>query len=274
MELITEQNIPMRRMQYLRNNFMIVLLLVTSNTLGQSVGTPSNLKDFEGMWRFVPPRGSNDTNFTSIKYFKNRIRFNVFYWHKSKNIDVDSMLIGFLSKDKKIYKLSDLDSVGTRMYFYRPNPQAPNDSIKYFQEASPSCSALYNGNAIEEELSPPEKGLPNYFTFSFNGRDIDRHEQLHHLPNLIVYNLVKNKKQVYKVEAFLNKNFSIITSSKVSIFNDIRSKTKMYLLKNDPVEIIEKKVDWLKIKYYPEKNGIWTGKTIEGWIRESDVEKP
>jgi SH3-like domain-containing protein len=46
----------------------------------------------------------------------------------------------------------------------------------------------------------------------------------------------------------------------------------MYLLKNDPVEIIEEKDNWLKIKYYPEKNGEWTGKTIEGWIKKSDVE--
>lgn len=272
MELITEQNIPTTPMQYLKNNFMIVLLLITSNTLGQSIGIPSNLKDFEGMWQFAPPKGSNDTNFTSIKYFKNRIRLNIFYWHKSKNIDVDSMLIGFSPKDKKVYKLSDLDSVGQQMYFYRPNPQAPNDSIKYFREASPSCSALYNGNAIEEELSPPEKGHPNYFTFSFNGRDIDRHEELHHLPNLIVANLVKNKKELHKVGAFLNKSFSIITNPKVYIFSDTFNKTKMYLIKNDPVEIIRKKADWLKIKYYPEKNRIWTGKTIEGWIKKGDVE--
>ncbi|MCU0339119.1 MAG: hypothetical protein MUE30_04490, partial [Spirosomaceae bacterium] len=107
-----------------------------------------NLKNFEGTWQFVPPIRGNDTTFTSIKYFKNRVRYNIFYWHKSKNIDVDSMLIGFLPKDKKVYKLSDLDSVGTRMYFYRPNPQAPNDSTKYFQEASPSCSALKKDSLI------------------------------------------------------------------------------------------------------------------------------
>ena len=46
----------------------------------------------------------------------------------------------------------------------------------------------------------------------------------------------------------------------------------MYLLKNDPVELVEEKDNWLKIKYYPEKNGVWTGKTIEGWIKKGDVE--
>ena len=46
----------------------------------------------------------------------------------------------------------------------------------------------------------------------------------------------------------------------------------MYLIKGDPIEIVEEQGDWLRIIYYPEKNGEWTGKTIEGWIRKSDVE--
>lgn len=70
----------------------------------------------------------------------------------------------------------------------------------------------------------------------------------------------------------LNKKFKTIKKSKSIIFSSINSPTKMYLLKNDPVEIIEAKDNWLKIKYYPEKNGEWTGKTIEGWIKKSDVE--
>jgi hypothetical protein len=59
---------------------------------------------------------------------------------------------------------------------------------------------------------------------------------------------------------------------KIIINNNLGNPTKMYLLKNDPVEVIEEKDNWLKIKYYPEKNGEWTGKTIEGWIKKSDVE--
>jgi len=70
----------------------------------------------------------------------------------------------------------------------------------------------------------------------------------------------------------LNKKFKTIKKSKSIIFSSMNSPTKMYLLKNDPVEIIEEKDNWLKIKYYPEKNGEWTGKTIEGWIKKSDVE--
>jgi len=39
----------------------------------------------------------------------------------------------------------------------------------------------------------------------------------------------------------------------------------MYLLKNDEVEVLEEKEDWLRIRYYGKK-------TIEGWIKKSDVE--
>jgi len=41
--------------------------------------------------------------------------------------------------------------------------------------------------------------------------------------------------------------------------------TKMYLIKGDIVEIIKESGSWLNIKYYGKK-------TIEGWIKKSDVE--
>jgi hypothetical protein len=68
------------------------------------------------------------------------------------------------------------------------------------------------------------------------------------------------------------KIFNATKITRKIINNNLGNPTKMYLLKNDPVEIIEEKDNWLKIKYYPEKNGEWTGKTIEGWIKKSDVE--
>jgi len=39
----------------------------------------------------------------------------------------------------------------------------------------------------------------------------------------------------------------------------------MYLLKGDVVEILQEKDDWLQIRYYGNK-------TIEDWIKKSDVE--
>jgi hypothetical protein len=56
-----------------------------------------------------------------------------------------------------------------------------------------------------------------------------------------------------------------VVSPKVLLHSQIDQPTKMYLLKGDEVEIIEEKDEWLKIRYYGKK-------TIEGWIRRSDVE--
>ena len=66
-------------------------------------------------------------------------------------------------------------------------------------------------------------------------------------------------------------NFRIVTVSKTVVYKQPHQPTKMYLIQNDPVEVIAERDGWLQIKYYPEKNGEWTGKTIEGWIRKSDV---
>lgn len=62
---------------------------------------------------------------------------------------------------------------------------------------------------------------------------------------------------------FLNSEFKI--PKKTIIYSSQNTPTKMYLLKGDEVEIIEEKDDWLKIRYYGKK-------TIEGWIKKSDVE--
>ncbi len=56
-----------------------------------------------------------------------------------------------------------------------------------------------------------------------------------------------------------------IILTKSLLYSHINQTTKMYLLKGDEVEILEEKDDWLKIRYYGKK-------TIEGWIKRSDVE--
>lgn len=62
---------------------------------------------------------------------------------------------------------------------------------------------------------------------------------------------------------FLNLEYKIL--NKTIIYSSPNSPTKMYLLKGDEVEIIKEKDEWLKIRYYGKK-------TIEGWIKKSDVE--
>jgi hypothetical protein len=257
-------------MKYLKNKIIKFLILIAFTSSGQSIDISSNLNDFEGLWLFIPPEWSNDTTFISLQIFKKSSFLRLTYWKENQEIYCRERHIGFAPLNKEIKKLSDLVQSGNRMYFYTPNPKAPNDSIHYFQEASPSCLAMYNGIAGEEIYDPPLNGLPNYFTFNFNGRENEYHQQIHHLPNKIVVALCQNKVEKTKVVAFLNIKYGII-KNKSTLFKNPNTPTKMYLLKNDPVEVIEEKDNWFKIKYYPEKNGEWTGKTIEGWIKKSDV---
>jgi SH3-like domain-containing protein len=55
------------------------------------------------------------------------------------------------------------------------------------------------------------------------------------------------------------------STKRVAIKTKPNKQTKMYLLKDDIVEIIEEKEDWLHIRYYSKK-------VVEGWIKKSDVE--
>ena len=252
-------------MKYSKNKLIIILLLIANIAMSQDTDVPSNLKDFEGIWQFIPPEGSNDTTFIVIDFLHNSKRLTLYFEKEDKSVhSIGPMVIGFSPDDKNIVKLSELEEIGQRMYFYRPNPQAPNDSIKYFDQASPSCFASFNGLGTDN-YEPPSNGKPNYFLFNFNGREYEYHRQIKHIPNYIVKSLLENKKELYKVETFLAVKFAKIKIDKSFIFSLPTKRTNMYILKDDPVQVLETKGDWLKIRYYGTK-------TIEGWIKKTDVE--
>ncbi len=83
-----------------------------------------------------------------------------------------------------------------------------------------------------------------------------------YIKNLFLRGKIDNKDYL---KEFLNKYFKEITRTKTIIYSNINKKTQVYLLRNDLVEVLEEKGDWLKIRYYGKK-------TIEGWIKRSDVE--
>ncbi len=119
----------------------------------------------------------------------------------------------------------------------------------------------------------PHKGQPNYLLFNFNGRDYEYYQQCTHLPNYIVQSLLKqNRKDWQKVRELLPYDYKIVRVPKTTIYSQPNELTRMYLLKDDVVEVTEEKGEWLQIKYYIEKKNKDTGRTIEGWIKKSDVE--
>jgi len=87
------------------------------------------------------------------------------------------------------------------------------------------------------------------------------------LPNIYINALyrkgIKDKKDYLR--NILDISFKEIKSAKSIIYTSPNIPTKMYLVKGNEVEIIEKKDNWLKIRYYGKK-------TIEGWVKKEDVE--
>lgn len=62
--------------------------------------------------------------------------------------------------------------------------------------------------------------------------------------------------------------FISVKVSKAIIYSSPNKPTKMYLVEGDKLEILEERTNWTKFSFYNEKNK----KTIEGWIKRSDVE--
>ncbi|NBB32014.1 SH3 domain-containing protein [Cellulophaga sp. BC115SP] len=121
---------------------------------------------------------------------------------------------------------------------------------------------------------------PSGFEFSDDGKSMViinvnefYYSKVERLPNKYIGYLLRQsrKNKINYIREFLAVNYKLI-KNKTYLHSSKYRKTDMYLLQNDPVEVIEENDNWLKIIYYPEKNDKWTGKTIEGWIKRSDVE--
>lgn len=125
--------------------------------------------------------------------------------------------------------------------FYDAEDKLPNGNIKH---TGPDYYQI-------------DPAKPNYFTMwgHENSQRLVYYDRiLQPAPFLVTF---------YKKIAKLN--FRKVISLKTFIHSLINKPTKMYLLKGDEVEIIEERGGWLKIRYYGKK-------TIEGWIKKSDVE--
>lgn len=70
---------------------------------------------------------------------------------------------------------------------------------------------------------------------------------------------------IKKIKELKKKKLKTILVTKSNLFNTPNVATKMYLVKGDEIEILEKRSEWLKIRYYGKK-------IVEGWIKKSDVE--
>ncbi|MDX4069896.1 hypothetical protein [Aliarcobacter skirrowii] len=107
-----------------------------------------------------------------------------------------------------------------------------------------------------------------HFSFQVMGIESIKNKQY-----LLVYFLDEALKSSYFSDSFLvfeYKNYDyIIESEKQPLYKEPNenSKTNMYLIKNDVVEILEEKEDWIYILYITKNN-----KEIKAWIPKNSLE--
>jgi hypothetical protein len=198
-------------------------------------------KDFEIYWMIKGNR------YIDITLFKddNHIRTFIWYFDLFDN-----------ERDTLIPKnISQLRRQGN---YFSPFFQCV-DSLGNILCGSRGCGITFNENGKMENQ-------PDYFFLNWTGIP-ESHERIKELPKHILLKLRKSKKEWSIYQSFTDMLVKRIESQKCILYatqSEVNI-TKMYLLKNDEVEILDIKDEWLKIRFYGKK-------IIEGWIKKSDVE--
>gem|GEM_PF-6032880 len=163
---------------------------------------------------------------------------------------------------RKRYKKSiPIDSVQFDQVL-KPDPETGEDLVYLLEYEEPD---IINKKEILVTDTPP--------SLSFYHIDPQEKNQFYvwdgTAPSKIVYyNRILNP-PVYVLEFFKKiapERFRRIAKSRCYIMDDFKKATKMYLIQGDTVEITAEESFWYHIRFYGPK------KTIEGWIKKSDVE--
>jgi hypothetical protein len=212
--------------------------------------------------------------FSQTSYSKNDLNGIWKYSNLSENEDrVNDQYLLMSNQNYLIIEVNTKITNDSNFYYF-------NNIIENFGFISKEDTAmveLKNSGLIGEDFLV----LSNSYEFDVKNNVLELYnsnffyyEKVEKIPNNLVLALSVISKKIKRdlLKEHLDNDYLIIKKSKSLIYKTSKQPTKMYLLKNDPVEVLEEKDNWIKIKYYPEKNGEWTGKTIEGWIKKTDVE--
>ncbi|MDI9866835.1 SH3 domain-containing protein [Flectobacillus sp. DC10W] len=238
----------------------ILIILVTFNKC-HSQTIPSQVK-IEGVWRFVSSKRGYDPNFICTK--ENKI-IEITYWSDTQKASLYGSpysYYGFWDDASGIYpkKVTELKSVGNRVLFYDDLGKS-YDSLGNLIKYTRSCYLTYSPEG-DDEVEMSSNYIPNKLYLNFTGKDPDVYERIREIPLFVIEALRRNEKDWLKFKSFVKFNK---TSNKTFIYSSSKVPTKMYLIKGDEVEVLEEQGEWLKIRYYGKK-------TIEGWIKRSDVD--
>ena len=239
----------------------IFVLLVFLSTQSYSQAIP-NCDKIQGIWKFIPPEDGYDSIYT---IFSNRKSVKIYYVKETNNTFITGSpysYYGFWDDSNEEYpkKVTELKSSGNRVLFFDDLCKS-HDSLGNLIKYTRSCYLTYSIEG-DDEAEMPSDYTPNRLFLNFTGRDPDVYERIREIPLFVIESLRNNKKDWEKYRLFVD--FKKI-NKKVYLNIKLNQPTKMYLLKGDEVEVLEEQDDWLRIRYYGKK-------TIEGWIKRSDVE--
>jgi len=199
-----------------------------------------------------------------IGYWQNQDEKTIYYvFSQNKVVDisiykdgqiVDSYYTYGFSDELKLKNINDLKDAG--MFYYEVNE---DDFQEKYKEKDGTYSGIQanviqmdedkNRFQIYDPLRPGQRGI-----YKRIKQLPSKLEAVLKSKNIIINSTIKEDKAKYLVKV-----------TKSIIYSTPNKPTKMYLLKGDVVEILQEKDDWLQIRYYGKK-------TIEGWIKKSDVE--
>ncbi len=241
---------------------LIGLIFILNQSFAQTI--PSQEK-IEGLWKFVPQKKYSDTTFLAFIVCKSNKMIDIMYWKETRKSNIicsPYSYYGFWDNKNSDYpkKVTDLKVSGNRVLFY-DDIGRNYDSLGNLIKHTRSCFLTYSIEG-DDEAEMPSDYTPDKIYLNFTGREPDVYERIKEIPLFVIDALRNNEKDWEKYRLFVD--FKKI-NKKVYLNTKPKQPTKMYLIKGDEVEILDEKGDWLKICYYGKK-------TIEGWIKRSDVE--
>lgn len=201
---------------------------------------------------------SNYENVLQIKIMKKNMFFEFIYFEEDKHVTVFTHpfgYFGFSTSGAEPKKISELKQEGTFIRFYSSLNQEYDNK----------------GNLLGPDLSCPitinedfdgEKE-PKVMYLYFRGTP-DGYGKVTKVPDHVLLLLKKNKADWRKYSNFVEMKQKPISSKKATIYSLPNIATKMYLLKNDTIEVLEQKNDWVRMNFYGKK-------LISGWIKKADV---
>ncbi|RRB02831.1 hypothetical protein [Larkinella rosea] len=222
------------------------------NVYAQDPEEKPSIEKLQGVWKFQFTRKGESKTFEAYRIIKQNKLLEIFNDTSYKEIRTRLAYIGFWDNNEYPKNINKFNKNGHILYYI----DIPNniDTLVNITNIRRSNWLTFNENGKLEQ---------DYF-FSYGLSSIpDEYIRINALPLTIVLRIKQNIDLWKEYKKLINLK-KIMHKSTIYLSPSIP--TKRYLLKNDLVEILEEKSQWIRIRYYGTR-------LIEGWAKVMDIEK-